>query len=440
MAFAVYGSLLPFDLHRLPVDTAWEQFRASVLAGTASRRLSRTDVLANVLLFVPVGFALAGSLLVDRRSRLAAVPAVVVALAVSIPLSVVSEFLQLFTSERVPSRSDILAQTVGCVLGIIAWMVAGRGLTTWLRDTLASAPESRLSRLLTGYAAAWLFVNLAPFDITVDLGDLADRVRSGEINVVPFAGFDAAEPRDLWDALAETLAAVPLGLLGVVGLGNRAVRSRGAAFAVGGTLVVCVELAQVFIGSHAADATDVVFGWFGTAIGVGLARRMRSDVVPQPSSTADGLAVWPGLALLAAWVIVLCAYHWLPYDFGLDGELIRRKLGRMSLLPFASYGAGSPLNALNDLLVKLSLSIPFGLAAAFAFQRIGLSPRAVAALALVLALGVFGSIEAGQLFLPSRVPDTTDVLTGGAGTLIGLTLARWLGGGDLSRASTRPRR
>ena len=438
MAFAVYGSLLPFDLKHVPLEIAWDQFRATMF-GSPIRRLSRTDVLANVLLFVPVGFALAGSMLVDRTARLVMVPATLVTFAVSIPLSVAVEFLQLFTSDRVPSRTDILAQTVGCALGIAVWSLTGRGLTKWLRETLAAAPENRLLRLLTGFVAAWLFVSLAPFDITVDLGDLADRAHSGQINVIPFAGFDISEPRQLWDALAETLAAIPLGLLGFVRVRGRPGRSRASAFALGGMLVVCVELTQVFIESHAADATDLVFGWAGTAVGVEIPRRLRSDLL-QASPNAAGSVVWRGLALLAICVVVLCAYHWLPYDFGLNGELIRRKLDRMSLLPFAGYRAGSDLNALNDLLLKLALSIPFGVATAYALRGTGLARRVVNAIALVLAVGVFATIEAAQLFLPTRIPDPTDVLTGTVGTLIGLTLARWLQAGDLPHTRARPPR
>ena len=426
MVFAVYGSLLPFDLQRLPLETAWDRFHTTVLSGSV-RRLSRTDVLANVLLFVPVGFALVGSMLVDRTSRLVVVPATFITFAVSIPLSVAVEFLQMFTSDRVPSRTDILAQTVGCAVGIAVWSLTGRDLTRWLRETLAAPPENRLSRLLAGFVAVWLFVSLAPFDITVDLGDLAHRVRSGQIDVIPFAGFDISEPRQLWDGLAETLAAIPLGLLGFVGVRGRPATSRAAAFALGGMLVVCVELAQVFIESHAADATDVVFGWAGTAVGVEIARRLRTDL-PQASPTPAGSAVWRGLVLLAMWVVVLCAYHWLPYDFGLDAELIRRKLERMSLLPFAGYRAGSDLNALKDLLLKLALSIPFGVAASYALRRAGLPRRGINAIVLVLAVGVFAIIEAAQLFLPTRVPDPTDVLTGTVGSVIGLAIAQWLRG------------
>ena len=35
-------------------------------------------------------------------------------------------------------------------------------------------------------------------------------------------------------------------------------------------------------------------------------------------------------------------------------------------------------------------------------------------------------IEAGQLFLPSRSPDVTDVAMGVAGTLGGLFLGQWM--------------
>jgi VanZ family protein len=45
---------------------------------------------------------------------------------------------------------------------------------------------------------------------------------------------------------------------------------------------------------------------------------------------------------------------------------------------------------------------------------------------------IFGAIEAGQLFLPQRFPDPTDVIVGVAGAAAGLGLGRWLRGARVS--------
>jgi VanZ family protein len=422
--FAIYGSLLPFDFHRVTLHDAWDQFQATLRL--MPRRISRSDVLANILLFVPTGFALAGSLLVGRRGGLTIIAATLAILPVSLAISLLAEFLQTFALARVPSNVDIASQTVGSLIGIGVWIVAGARLTTWVREASKARAEDRWSRLLTGLAAAWVFVNLAPFDFTLDVGDLAARVRSGAIRMVPFAASDVPLGRRLWDFLAGTISATPLGVVGVVGWNARVRRAPAAAFAFGAALVVLVEFAQVFVAYHVADVTDIIAGCLGVALGVWIAVRFVSHGELAGTAPRPGSISLPAATLFIVWCMVLCAYHWLPYDFGVDGAIIRGKLASLSLLPFAGYRGGSDLNAFTDLLTKLALSMPLGVIAAFVVRRGRVAAGVLAAGWVLLAACIFGVIEAGQLFLPSRFPDVTDVLVGMAGTAMGLALGWWV--------------
>ena len=255
----------------MPLEQAWAQFQRA-LAG--SSRFSRTDVLANILLFIPVGFTLAGSLGADRSWRGTMWLTPLAFLPFSTAVSLAAEFLQTFTAERVPSRIDIAAQAIGTVSGVLLWAAAGAGVTGWIRTTLTASREHRVARVLAGFAAAWLFVNLAPFDITLDLGTLANRVREGRITLLPWGDADVPATRRAWDALAETLSAVPLGMFGLVAPIGRRRGSPIAAFAVGATIVLLTELAQAFIRSHTADTADVAFGWLGTGAGVWIGSRL----------------------------------------------------------------------------------------------------------------------------------------------------------------------
>lgn len=437
LLFALYGSLLPFRLDPLPLEAAWNQF-SGVLFTFPPRRISRSDLLANALLFVPVGFTLAGALLVDRSQRFRLIRATAAILPVSITVSLLAEFLQTFTTSRVPSNTDVVAQTVGCFIGIGSWFVAGQALTHWLREAFAAAPEDRPSRVLTAFAVGWVFVNLAPFDISVDAGDLARRVRAGKISIVPFTGPELPLARQAWDALAEVLSAAPLGAFGLVSW-RRGSTSRSMAFACGAVIVLAVECAQIFISSHSASTTDLLFAWTGVALGVAIGARVLPTARPAAhpavaTSNEDHISTM-AIGIVACWCVVLCAYHWMPYDFGFDTDDIRRKMSRISLLPFAGYRSGSYLSALSNLLTKLALSAPLGLAVTYALPH----PRASGATAgkphhnrleLVLSLGfaalVFGAIELGQFFLPGRVPDPTDILVGLVGAYAGIGLAGWL--------------
>src|SRR5262245_50399997 len=64
LTIAVYGSLVPFHFRRLPFDEAVNLFRAVLAQPIAVQ--SRSDWIANILLFLPLGFLLMGAGCCDR--------------------------------------------------------------------------------------------------------------------------------------------------------------------------------------------------------------------------------------------------------------------------------------------------------------------------------------------------------------------------------------
>ncbi|HEY6510030.1 MAG TPA: VanZ family protein, partial [Vicinamibacterales bacterium] len=431
MAFTVYVSLLPFRLEPVAWDVAWTHF-ARVMTSWP-RRVPRANFLANLLLFVPIGFGLAGAWLADRpRRRFAS--AALMALPLSLLVSFGAEFAQEFAPRRVVSVLDVVAQALGCGVGLVLWAAGGQAFTTWMRESRQRVHHDRLTRVLVAYAALWALANLAPFDITLDVARLGRRLRDGSISVVPFAA--PWTPRLWWDVVVTAVSSVPLGLAAMftgVGTGGGR-RSALASVGLGVVGLAGMELAHVFIRSHAADATDLLIGAVGVAGGAWVGLRLRPD---GPAHTAGGLGwelqwVWAGVV---GWGLMLAGYHWQPFDFGLDDTLLRQKVARISLVPFAGYRSGSDLAALNTLIAKIGMAIPLGAIAAVGLPRV---LRPVRAVACLLAAGtVFGVIELGQFFLPSRVPDLTDVWLGVASSAGGLWLGRWLRSGYDARDAPR---
>lgn len=426
IAFAIYISLIPFNLQLLSLEDIWARFQ-EIQAARSARRVSRTNFLANVLLFVPIGFGLMGALRVDRRPGardLAA--ALLVVLPISIAVSFTAELLQVMAPGRVPGLVDVVAQTIGCGVGIVAWIATGPRVTMWLRGAASRHHEDRIARALTAYAAAWIFVNLAPFDITLDLERIGRRVR--DFTMTPFGG-GLPPTRQAWDVAAAFVSAVPLGAVGMVaGTGRARRRGSAAAFAAGALLVAGMEVAHIFIRSHSPDVSDILFGWLGVAVGSWVAHRWLARRVFV--ATGRGRVDWRAVGALAVWCAILTAYHWQPFDFAWDNDSIKRKLADVSLIPFAGYQSGSDLNAFNNLLTKLGLAIPVGLIACVAVRRAGVAAGGATAIVLVTAVLIFGTLELGQFFLPSRSPDPTDVLVGTLGSWTGLAAGRWLLGGS----------
>lgn len=97
--------------------------------------LSVLEPLANVLLFVPFGFALTGIFRVYGWAWTAVLPAVLV---LSTLLTCSVEFLQVFQPARSPSLTDIVMNTIGGGLGIAAYRLSARLLHERFSTTGAS--------------------------------------------------------------------------------------------------------------------------------------------------------------------------------------------------------------------------------------------------------------------------------------------------------------
>ena len=424
MGFAVYASLVPFSFRPVPMDEAVASFVQHVWRLPSLGSLSRSDAVANLLLFVPIGFCLSGTLRLGARAWWSGPIATLAVLVLAGSLSAVVEFLQLFTAGRIASSRDIAAQVAGTLTGNVLWEALGSELTAWMRATLGSATRrQRLERLLFVYAGAWVLLTLAPFDLTLDAGQLARKARSDGL-VLSLFGRTGDSALDLaWDAFRAMVAAIPLGVLAFLLQQTAGWRPLLRAVRLAAGVVLVTEVLQFFVVSRVADITDAVSGGVGAVSGVLLAawwtrRPPRAGLSSTDRRTAA--------ALLGAWCLVLVAYHWMPYDFVWDSAAIRGKLAGLSLIPFAGYHRGADLNSLDQLLLKLWLSVPVGFLSGFLAS--GPAPaRRLWVAGWLAAVGLlFAVIEAGQLLLPSRFPDPSDILVAVAGAAVGLAATFWL--------------
>lgn len=418
MGFAVYASLIPFAFHAIAFDEAVVRFADLVRRIPTAGAFSRSDAVANALLFVPVGFFLSGTFRLGARTRWSGPMTTVGILALSLSLSVLVEFLQIFTPDRNSSSRDIVAQFGGALIGNVLWEALGHDLSIWVQTTLESQTRrQRLERLLLAYAGVWLLFTLAPFDFTLDVGELARKARTGGLVLDPF-GRPQDTPLDrVWDAFKNVIGAVPLGILAMV-LTRRVV----PALALVGAAVGGVEALQFLVASRVADVADVVWGGVGAALGALAGAKGSRRVAGQPSDTSG----WVPALLLAAWCLAMAAYHWMPFNFTADSVAVREKLGGLSLIPFAGYHRGPDLNSLDQLLIKLGLSLPVGVLSGFLAPAGRLGRRLWMAGWLVFVGVLFTVVEAGQLFLPTRHPDPSDVLVATVGSAVGLALTLWL--------------
>jgi VanZ family protein len=160
-AIIVYGSLYPFDFY--PVHYPHGPIR-SILA-TWPNRPSLGDLIANILLYLPLGFCAVQSFRASRRLRST------VAIALGTGLSVSLEFVQLYDRGRWASVSDIALNSLGTVLGTIA------GLAVEPLWSVMPRFSARVRPFPAILLACWAGYRLFPYAPVIDLHKYWHAVR-----------------------------------------------------------------------------------------------------------------------------------------------------------------------------------------------------------------------------------------------------------------------
>lgn len=263
VAFAIWGSLFPFDVRGVPLGTANALFWMPWSSGP---RWSITDLASNVILFMPIGLfvtaALEGTL--DR-----ATPrwfAAVGTLAFTLVLSVTVEFSQAFVPFRTPSIVDVMAESFGAIVGVAVWH-AGRDVFNAAVAAAASAlaRASVPRRLLLLYSVIFAIAWLLPLDFTIRPHEIADKYVHLRLLTPLQPSPDAASVVDLGAAL---VGGVPLGAAAVLG-GTAPGERRPLLVAMAATMpmLLILEAAQVTVFSRTTDMTSMLAVMAGALAG-----------------------------------------------------------------------------------------------------------------------------------------------------------------------------
>ncbi|MFA5911167.1 MAG: VanZ family protein [Vicinamibacterales bacterium] len=261
VAFAVWGSLFPFDYRPVSFAEAIDWFL--VLGGPRQAELSLSDAFSNFLLFVPVGLFVAASL--ERRWTPRHSAALVIAGGTL--LSIAVEFAQAFVLWRTPSTIDVVAEAAGTIAGLAAWRMAAADLDAAARSaTEAWHRASAGERLLLVYCGLFAFAWLLPLDFTLRPNEIADKYLHKRL-LLPFVPSpDAATVTELQ---LLTAAAVPLGWAGAIcGCSPDSLRSPARACHIAMFALITLALAQVAVFSRTTDFTTLLAALPGVVMGV----------------------------------------------------------------------------------------------------------------------------------------------------------------------------
>jgi len=400
---------MPFDLSAGPADVRRHLHHAlgSWPFGHHAHT-SRTDLLSNFLLYVPLGVMLAARLRLGARAGRWS--AVLLAAGAASSLSFCVEAVQLLSWTRIASAQDWLLNTIGGGSGAVAGAVFGRAtvlrVLRRVRTGFARRPLAPVAGVLLVMLAA---DGLFPYLPTLDISQLKRGVRASHAAIGPGL---AEHPWHHWLVRRGVAFAALAAALGAARRPGKPRRWLGAAV-VAGVVATGLEACKPFIVSRSANVGNVLVAWAGAAVGA-LAGRLL----------ARRLSVRAGAALAAALLTLYLAYlECEPFQFQWDAAAAQQKVPTgAKWLPLYHYAMGA--RAEDVRLFARTLLLTAGLAVAVLLAR-GRDARRRVLLLSAVGTGALGlGLELLQFLLPGRVPSTTDVLTFALGGAVGAWVYR----------------
>jgi VanZ family protein len=285
IAVIVYGSLYPFRFYNNPNPD--RPFRA--LLATWNVLGGRGDLIANFILYVPLGFFLA------RSIKLSPPTSILLAVAGGLSLSTGMELLQFFDVGRYSQMSDIYFNGAGTIVG------ATIGI---LSPTIELPGLNRIRRhdFVTVLLVCWLGYRLFPYVPVIDLHKYWDAIKP--LFLIPSASaVDVYRHIVMWFAIATLLEV----LIGVTA-------ARLAAI----LLFVSVLLLRILMIDVVLSLPEVLGGVSGVLLWILILSRLRSRAV----IVAGLFVVFVVLQALAPFNFSNTArpFGWLPFRGFLNGS------------------------------------------------------------------------------------------------------------------------
>lgn len=422
LAFAVYGSIVPLNFQYRPLAEVWREFgnirylhfAPGYLADWLEDVRFYIDWIENILLFIPLGFIGLGILWHSKKIFLRILASATV-LALSMGLSFVIEFLQLYFPPRTVALHDVIAEGIGAMIGMTLWWLTGPPLMNRIVMWWESSDRHGLAkRAFCFYLFFLLICTLFPFDLVLSLAGIYHKWKAGRVILMPF-DFASIDPAARFFSLLTTgILWIPLGFLWKYVTRQDSISIGLCVFFTAGLF----EFLQLFVNSRLSDVTDILAAALGAGIGI-TAVHLRSGIeflsAPRiPDSSRHHSWFLPWVATLLAWLAILVLAFWYPFNFSADVQFVRAQRQTFADLSFISV----------EIFLKLAFFLPLGALLALPALHI---PRGIRrhlwnlGVCFVIALMALG-IELGQLLLPNRNPTVLQWFLDTAGGFTGYLL------------------
>ncbi|MDZ4154351.1 VanZ family protein, partial [Methylicorpusculum sp.] len=404
LVFVIYGSLVPLDAKDLPLETAINQFKNIRFLNLGAE--SRADWIANILLYIPLAYGACSSF-GHLNSRLTRLLIAIFVFIFCVALAIAVEFTQLFFPPRTVSLNDLIAETLGTVIGIASWLFLGDYFTNLYRNIGRNNLFSAQAAIIF-YLLVYISLSLFPFDFVVSFAELNTKLANS--NDALFISFDSCsrEPvRCGVKLLVEMLVILPLGILFcyLPYLTHRLTITLLFGFFLG----LAIESAQVFLLSGSGQGLSVVTRMIGMGLGAVIftqAKQLDFDELMHQLKKVIWFIVPPYV------VLVLSINGWISAEW-LSLEQALEELTETRFLPLYYFYYTSEGVALVSLLSNLGMYLPVGILCWVKFFKSNQEENKLQSLhwfyAGLLAALFALLIETGKLFLVNKHADPSDI-------------------------------
>ena len=396
-ALLVYASLMPFrftspiNFTTLFSDGFWSQWPFNPAA-----RVSGSDVISNLVLYMPLGFLLTTGMTLQRAmSRFSAILFTTLLCAA---LSLTIETCQSAVGFRTPSVSDWLLNIISGLMGATIGTSIGSKyfyeVKSWAQKRWKHSPIDLFTVLILILIIAEA---LSPFLPTIKLSQVWKSIKHSHFNIID--GF-AQHPWHWWLVL-KVLTYHLLSLLIAVWGQASLTRHRLLKAAIYATLLaVFLEILKLMLATRHINIANPLTAGIGAFL-ILLTGQHFNQLF------SKSLLKYLSISFV---IIYLLYLGWSPFNFSFDVHHASEKIPQkfVEFLPFYHYAMGATLEHVRLFIQNVILAGVFIYLLRLSFIWLDRSPfRLPIVILICVLLGVVQ--EGGQLFLPWRTPSLTDI-------------------------------
>ena len=411
--FIIYGSLVPLDYRPKPFDEAWYAFTQIRYLDLGAA--SRADWIANILLYIPLSFSLAASFL--NKAKSSAIQTffiTVLILTFSLALAITIEFYQQFFPPRTVSQNDLIAETMGSIIGLLLWFGFSERLQKLYSKILYGGKEALLASVML-YTLGYLAISFFPFDFVTSFQELQSKLANGSD-----AFFISSSCGDFVRCstkfATEIFLVIPLGIFLSVLLRSHPHRQT-AVILIGLILGAIIETIQFFLFSGIAQGISILTRILGVGIG-GIVydkiKTVKRSFIYFDFKKYLIVAAIPYILLLA----LLNGWTFSEQFISLPST---EKIEKINFLPFYYHYYSTETVALTSLLSIFAMYLPVGLGVWL--WNYNNKHSAYKMTASLFAVSLCLVMETGKLFITGKHPDPTNLIISFASAFITFSVA-----------------